>query len=348
MPTTTQDYEKVKAKQAEARNLIESTGLLSSSAQSFGPDVMDRVREARATRGVSQLSTDIGAATGRLASEGPEIRARMAEVNPLQVDAATARARGADLSNLARLSDWQSGITGTITDVIGAGTDRLKSMAMAKQAEAETASQEANDLIQMIQLKEAQEAQAFQQMMAEKQFGLEQEKFAWQQAQPTGGSGAGGLTPNQLLTWMTKGGQLSGQVESIQNEASLKLGKLDEAISLLESGDVKVGPVWGRFLPLAARLGHEDSANFWRLAQEAVTQEMFNIGGKVLPAQEIERLQPYLPDDPTLSKAKMLGDLKNLRNNLTNLYQNEITTYQSQLDPIQMFLGGGSEWEVIE
>jgi hypothetical protein len=221
-------------------------------------------------------------------------------------------------------------------------------MAMAKQAEAETASQEANDLIQMIQLKEAQEAQAFQQMMAEKQFGLEQEKFAWQQAQPTGGSGAGGLTPNQLLTWMTKGGQLSGQVESIQNEASLKLGKLDEAISLLESGDVKVGPVWGRFLPLAARLGHEDSANFWRLAQEAVTQEMFNIGGKVLPAQEIERLQPYLPDDPTLSKAKMLGDLKNLRNNLTNLYQNEITTYQSQLDPIQMFLGGGSEWEVIE
>jgi hypothetical protein len=70
-------------------------------------------------------------------------------------------------------------------------------MAMAKQAEAETASQEANDLIQMIQLKEAQEAQAFQQMMAEKQFGLAQEKQAldeWYKRAQIGLAGSGGGT----------------------------------------------------------------------------------------------------------------------------------------------------------
>lgn len=348
MPTTSQDYEKVKSKQAEARSLIESAGLLSSGAQGFGADVMDRVRNARASRGVSQLSTDIGAATGRLASEAPEIRERMAEVNPLQVDAATARSRASELSNLATMADWQSGIQGTLTDVIGAGTDRLKAMATAKQAEAQTAAQEASDLIQMIQLKEAQEARAFQQMMAQQQFGLEQEKFAWQKAQPTGGAGVGGLTPNQMLSWMTKAGEMSGNIESVSNEAQLKLGKLDEAIKLLEEDRVRVGPLVGHFLPLAAKLGNRDAADFWRFVQEATTGEMFNIGGKVLPAQEIKRLEPYLPTSPTLSKEKMLGDLKNLRNNLANLYQNEITTVQSQLDPIQMFFGGENPWEFIE
>lgn len=195
MAVTEQDYEQVRSRQAEARKLAETANLLGGRATSFGANVMDRVREARASRGISQLSTDIGAATGRLASEGPAIRERMATVNPLQVDVATSQARAAELANLASMADWQTATQGTLTDVIGAGTDRLKAMAAAKQAEAQTAAQEASDLIEMIQLKEAQEARAFQELMAEKEMKLAEEKFAWEKTKPTGG--AGGLTAGQ-------------------------------------------------------------------------------------------------------------------------------------------------------
>lgn len=209
MAVTEQDYEQVRSRQAEARKLAETANLLGGRATSFGANVMDRVREARASRGISQLSTDIGAATGRLASEGPAIRERMATVNPLQVDVATSQARAAELANLASMADWQTATQGTLTDVIGAGTDRLKAMAAAKQAEAQTAAQEASDLIQMIQLKEAQEARAFQEMMAEQEMGLAREQFEWEKTKPTGGAGGdiNEMITNAIIQSLLGGGE---------------------------------------------------------------------------------------------------------------------------------------------
>jgi hypothetical protein len=341
MPAYTEDYQQIEEARRRAASLGQQALTLQSGAETFSDKVMKEVRAARAARGTSMLASDIGATTGQLASGGAEARERLAMVNPLQADVLTARERAGTLGTLATQAQVQEGIEGTIQDIIGGGVNQLKAAALVKQAEAEKATQEANTLLEQVKLREEQEARAFQQMMAEKEFGLAQEKFAWEKTRPTGG--AAGLTPHQQLTWLNTMGKIQGEMEEAANDASYKIGKLDEAIKLLEEDRVRVGPIVGKFLPLAARLGDKDSANFWRIVQEATTQEMFKIGGKVLPAQEIERLKPFLPTEPTVTKEKMLGDLKNLRNNFAVAAENEIGRYQSQLAPLQMFLGGSSE-----
>lgn len=156
MPVTTQDYSAIEEARKRAGALGERALSLQAGAETFSDRVMKDVRSARAERGTSLLAQDIGTTTGQLVTGGPEMRGRMAEVSPLQTDIMTARERAGTIGTLATQAQTQLGITGTIQDVIGGGVNQLKSAALLKQAEAQKAAEEANTLLEQVQLKEAQ------------------------------------------------------------------------------------------------------------------------------------------------------------------------------------------------
>lgn len=162
MPATQSDYDKVKALRQQASASTAAAGGLTSGAQTFSDQVMARVREARAARGVDQLSQDIGTTTGQIYSAPADIRARTANVNPLQVDALTARQSAQTLGTLATTANVQAQRQGTITDILGAGTNQLLAAAEQKKAEANAANIEAQNILEMLQEKRAQEAATLQ------------------------------------------------------------------------------------------------------------------------------------------------------------------------------------------
>jgi len=113
------------------------------------------------------------------------------------------------------------------------------------------------------------------------------------------------------------------------NEAINKLGQLDIAIDLLEGGYVDTGwdaqINWTRYRYVPEEVGElrgslsNDQTNFNTILNKLSTNEMFTIGGKVLPAHEIERLKSFLPS-LNQNKDTNLQALKTLKTELENLY----------------------------
>lgn len=163
MPTSAEDYAQIEQARKKQAQATKDYGSLTSSAQTFGDEVMAKVREARASRGVSKMATQMGETSGQLASEGPKIRERLADVNPLQTDVITGKQTAQTLSSLGTLAQVGQEREGTITDILGAGTNQILARAAQKKAEAEAASMEADSLIETYKLKQAEEAQAFDQ-----------------------------------------------------------------------------------------------------------------------------------------------------------------------------------------
>ena len=183
MPTTNEDLAKVQAAAEKARGVAKEASGLYASAETFGPDVMKMVRESRASRGMSQLDIGQGQALGQMATEPAGIRARTADVNPLDVDVLTAGQRGQTLSTLGSLASQEAGISGTVEDVIGAGTSKVKAMAVLKQAEAEEAANQAEELIALAEFRAKREEEAFQRQMSERGMSLAERKFAYDKTQ---------------------------------------------------------------------------------------------------------------------------------------------------------------------
>jgi len=164
---------------------------LQAGAETFGDRVMKDVRSARAERGTSLLAQDIGTTTGQLASEGSAMRSRLEGVNPLDVINLTARQRAGTLGTLATQAQVQTGIEGTIQDVIGGGVNQLRSAALLKQAEAQKATEEANTLLEQVQMKEAQTNREFDEWAKRQQISQ-----GWAQLNKT--SGIGGMAGYEL------------------------------------------------------------------------------------------------------------------------------------------------------
>ena len=177
MPATQQDYDKIQEKRKEARGLVEESSMLESKAGTFADRLMADVRKARVDRGVSKLAEGVGTTMGQLAKGGAEIRERTAGIDPLRQDVITARERAGTLGRLGSLATKESERYGTIQDVLGAGANQIRAMAAKKSAEAELATAEARDLREMVELKTAQEARNFQEMMAGKEFAQKEEQY---------------------------------------------------------------------------------------------------------------------------------------------------------------------------
>ena len=201
MPTTQADYTKIEEARKRAGALGERALSLQAGAETFSDRVMKDVRSARAERGTSLLAQDIGTTTGQLASEGSAMRSRLEGVNPLDVINLTARQRAGTLGTLATQAQAQTGIEGTIQEVIGGGVNQLKSAALLKQAEAQKATDEANTLLEQVQMKEAQTNREFDEWAKRQQISQ-----GWAQVNKPAG-GAGGEDVVDALLNLILGGQ---------------------------------------------------------------------------------------------------------------------------------------------
>ncbi|MCR4330014.1 MAG: hypothetical protein NUV65_05740 [Candidatus Roizmanbacteria bacterium] len=157
MPTSSEDIAKIEALRKKTSEANKTAGTLGAGSKTFADKVMGRVRDARAQRGTSQLATDIGTTTGQITSAPADMRARMANVNPLTTDAMTARQTAQTQGTLATQANVEASRTGTIEDILGAGSNRLLAMAEQKEAEANAAKQEADSLMEAIKLRMAEE-----------------------------------------------------------------------------------------------------------------------------------------------------------------------------------------------
>ena len=219
MPTTSSDYSAVEAARKKAGALGERALGLQAGAETFGDRVMKDVRSARASRGTSMLAQDIGTTTGQLASEGSAMRERLSGVNPLDVINLTARQRAGTLGTLATQAQAQTGIEGTIQEVIGGGVNQLRSAALLKQAEAQKATEEANTLLEQLQLRESQAAREFEEWAKRQQISQ-----GW--AQVNKPSGGGGFTDYQLYN-------IEKEQQEQQGEVSTALGLIQNIRNLL-------------------------------------------------------------------------------------------------------------------
>lgn len=199
MPASTGDYADIRKqladKQQEARNLTLEAGNTAASAQTFSDQVMTGVRAARAARGVDKLSEDMGTVAGQLVTENPAIRDRMSDVNPLAVDAATNARRGQLLSEMTTIGNVQTQREGTISEVIGANTNKILADAKMKEAKAAQAAAEADDLYKQYQMKLDEEKLQLEKDKAAKSSGLGSNvqallaKFLTGSAAPDAGTG---------------------------------------------------------------------------------------------------------------------------------------------------------------
>ena len=177
MPTTQADYQQVEQKRKEAREFAKEGSLLESKAGTFADDLMAKVRKARIDRGTSQLAEGVGVTSGQLAKGGAELRARTEGLDPLRQDVLTARERAGTLSRLETLSTAETERSGSLQELLGAGANQIRALATAKSAEAQSASAEAQDLIEMVQLREDQERRRFEETMSEKEYKTGVEQF---------------------------------------------------------------------------------------------------------------------------------------------------------------------------
>jgi hypothetical protein len=158
MPTYQDDVSRVTAARQKQASLNAQAGQIEAGAMTFGDEIMGKIREARASRGMSKLQQGVGTVTGQLASDPQRIYDYAgADVRPSTVDTFTAKARASNLSTLASQDAMTADIGQTIEEALGAGTNRLLSQAALKKAEADKAKQEADALIEEIRLRMDQE-----------------------------------------------------------------------------------------------------------------------------------------------------------------------------------------------
>jgi len=217
MPSYAEDLKKIEGLRKSQSEATKAYGSLTSSAQTFGDEVMAKVRAARAERGTSMLASGMGEASSQLATEPAKIRARTADVNPMSVDAITAQQRGQTLGTLATLGQLEAEQTGSMQDIIGAETNKILAQATAKKAESEAAAQEAQSVIEALQMKQTQQAQAFDQ---------------WYKQQQLTGAGAGEEESN--LKYLASQYKPTGGQEELANKAIIGVGLIKDVRGIIK------------------------------------------------------------------------------------------------------------------
>lgn len=194
MATYEDDYRAVEAARNKVSSLTQKAGQEEASAMTFRDEVMDRVRQARADRGMTTLQNDLGQATERLASGRTQIRTRLADnVNPIDVDQITNAERSQALGTLATIAEIMNAREGTIEDVVGAGKNRVLAETTKTKTMADAAGEELSNLMQVIQVKQQEAQRAIENEFSNKQFDEgkrqfgERMKLDWAQLNKSGG-----------------------------------------------------------------------------------------------------------------------------------------------------------------
>lgn len=126
-------------------------------------------------------------------------------------------------------------------------------------------------------------------------------------------------------------------IKKADTEKQIKLKKIDRAIELLNKQNLKTGPIAGPLLALKSKWGgaSKEESELYSLIGELGAQKMFEIGGKVLPAKEMERLEPFVPLIG-VDKQLNLQNLGSFREGLSSVYD----SYGWTTSPTS---GGGTE-----
>lgn len=178
MPAFEEDYKAIEAARGKLSSLTETAGKQDAASATFRDDVMARVRQARADRGMTTLQQDLGNATTRLAAGRAQIRDRMGTtVNPLTVDSVTEAERAQSLGTLATISDIMSQREGTIDDIIGAGKNKMIAAATITKSQAEAAASELQGLLQLVQVKQQEAQRQIDNALSERKFQEDQRQF---------------------------------------------------------------------------------------------------------------------------------------------------------------------------
>jgi len=362
LPTLSQDYSAVEEARKRAGELGERALSLQAGAETLGDRIMKDVRAARAARGTSMLAQDIGTTTGQLATGGPEMRSRLAMVNPLQTDVLTARERAGTMGTLATQAQAQAGIEGTIQDIIGGGVNQLKSAALLKQAEAAKATEEANTLLEQIQLKEAQAAREFDEWVKRQQISQ-----GWAQINKPSGGG--------LQDWLTKeilskqiGTMTAGIPDTVKTKASNLKSLIDEMKRLKEGVGEKgllgslVGGPTGPLAGLLGAVGKEgqiraDISNF----EGKVKHDIYGAALTESEKEEYGKWGPSPKRQEITNRKRLISKITEKENELKNLLRGQglnedninafMTTGQFPEASMQDIFGelqslfGGTEWQ---
>jgi len=361
MPTYAEDYQKIEEARKRAGALGQRALKLQAGAETFSDRVMKDVRAARAARGTSMLAQDIGTTTGQLATGGPEMRARMAMVNPLQVDVMTARQRAGTLGTLATQALAQEGVTGTIEDIIGGGVSQLKAAALMKKAEADKATEEANTLFEQVQLREAQAQREFDEWAKRQQIAQ-----GWARI---GEEGEG------FQDWLTKQivskriGAMTEEVpSSVKTKASNLKSLIDEMKRLKEGigergflGSLMGGPT-GPLAGLLGAVGKEgqiraDISNF----EGKVKHDVYGAALTESEKKEYGKWGPSPKRQEITNRKRLISKITEKENELKNLLRGQglsedsidafMTTGRFPESSMQDIFGelqslfGGTEWQ---
>lgn len=331
MPATQADYNKIKTLQEQAASLTKQGAGMEASSVNLGDKVMEAVRADRVSRGVSKLSTDVGNVSGQMVSDPTGIRERTSGVvNPLDVNALTSSARAQNLRTLGTISTQQTLNQQPIDEVIQAGANQLTSRAKNLYAQAEEAQAQADALNQEWERQMAERKQAWDEYYQQQQLNIDNAKLT-----PGGAidiPGVGSVSQDVLqgaidvinggdIKNISFAGNLRGNVQSfvsylINNpkvaeslsinplssvdqptfEAVSKLGYIQDAQKYLnKTGGTGYTGSLQKYLSQRTGIGGEEADTFWNLFSRLGAKELFDIGGKTLPAQEKGEITPFIP-----------------------------------------------------
>ena len=286
-PAYKEDYQKIEAASAKAREASKLYGTLSAQSRTLGEDVMKNVRQARAERGVGQLSKDIGSATGQIVSEPAKIRERTAGLDPLKQDVLTASQRGQTLRTLATTADVGEQREGTMEDILKAGANKLLAHASLKKSEADASTQEANTLLSILGAK------------------MEEERLKISRA----GSGSKGMTPLQQLEYLKKLKELTeGEMPELTAGVKTKAGGYMTLLDDLKrirglagaAGGGKglldiFGGATGPVSKLSGAYGPQEDATYRTALNQLEADIKHEKYGGALTAQEIKESKKWAP-----------------------------------------------------
>jgi len=160
----------------------------------------------------------------------------------------------------------------------------------------------------------------------------------------TSGWGPAKESMDEIQSWTVKPtASMIEKNELLKTEGTMKLTRLDEAISALENNPGLTGPTSGRLLGLKTMipgLSNEEERAIQVLISEARSGKLFEVGGKSLTKQEKLELKNLLPDE-TLPAETNLTRLKALRALLADKYNSaQKSSYTSGVN-----YDTGGEWE---
>lgn len=196
MPTTASDYAQIEEARNRAAQLTKSAGETQAGAYSFGDEVMAKVREARAARGITNLQEDFGRATEQLAGGRQEIVDRnQGELNPMAISNITNQQRAQALGTLAKIGQYEEQNTGTIGEAVQAGANTVEAQAMKIKSQADAAQIELQNLMDVVKQKQIEAQTALENAFREKQFteGVRQfdQNYALDRIKATADTGSG-------------------------------------------------------------------------------------------------------------------------------------------------------------